>query len=65
LPRRSSIRFDIQDGAKRPVSAVADHEEVRNVVRVEVHEDLDHRFCLLYDPEHNFEERILNEQFTP
>ena len=65
LPRRSHIRFDIQDSAKRPVSAVADHDEARDVSRVEIHEDLDHRFCLLYDPEHNFEERILDEQFTP
>ena len=65
LPRHSRIRFDIQVDANRPVSAVADHAEVRNVVRVDIHEDLDHPFCLLYDPEHNFEERILNEQFTP
>ena len=65
LPRDSHIRFEIQESAKRPVSAVADHEEVRNVSRVDVHEDRSRRFYLLYDPEHNFEERILNEQFTP
>jgi len=64
LPSTSRVTLDILDQDKRPVSAVADHTEVRNVVRVEVGETHDHRFFLLYDPEHNFEERILSEQFT-
>ncbi len=65
LPSSSHIRLDISDVSKRPVSAVADHAEVRNVGRVDIREDRDRYFSLLYDPEHNFEERILNEQFTP
>ena len=65
LPSGSHIRLDISDVSKRPVSAVADHAEVRKVDRVDIREDRDKYFSLLYDPEHNFEERILNEQFTP
>ena len=64
VPRESRLRFDVLGGAKRPVSAVADHTEVRNVARVEVREDPKHRFHLLFDPEHNFEERIVREQFA-
>ena len=64
IPRDSRLRFEVLDGAKRPVSAVADHSEVRNVARVEVREDRAHHFQLLYDSEHNFEERIVREQFA-
>ncbi|MBT6386224.1 MAG: NAD kinase, partial [Alphaproteobacteria bacterium] len=46
-----------------PVSAVADHTEVRDVVSVEIEEDRSTRIRLLFDPEHNLEERILREQF--
>ena len=53
------------DPGLRPVSAVADFTEVRNVVEVEVHETNGIRPTLLFDPEHNLEERILNEQFVP
>jgi len=65
LPRRALVRFDILEAEKRPVSAVADHTEVRDVSRVEVREDRAHRMRMLFDPEHNLEERILNEQFIP
>jgi len=64
VPRDSRLRFDVLGGTKRPVSAVADHIEVRDVARVEVREDRAHRFQLLFDPEHNFEERIVREQFA-
>ena len=40
-------------------------EEVRDVVRVEVWEDRSLSLCLLFDPEHNLDERILKEQFIP
>ncbi|MEQ9575395.1 MAG: NAD kinase, partial [Rhodospirillales bacterium] len=49
----------------RPVSATADYTEVRDVRRVEIHQDHSHRLELLFDPEHNLEERILKEQFEP
>ena len=65
LPHTAHISFDILETAKRPVSAVADFTEVREVERVEVTEARDVSLTLLFDPEFNFEERILKEQFEP
>ena len=48
---------------KRPVSATADYTEVRDVTRVEVREDPSVSLHLLFDPEHNLEQRIIGEQF--
>ena len=44
---------------------MADNEEVRNVLSVRVEEDRTEELTLLFDAEHNLEERILNEQFIP
>jgi NAD+ kinase len=65
LPSRAKVEFDILESDKRPVSATADHTEIRDVVRVEVAEDRTKRLTLLFDPEHSFEERVLKEQFAP
>jgi len=65
LPRAAGIRFDVLESDKRPVSAVADSTEVRDVVRVEVAEDGTAALALLFDPESHLEERILKEQFAP
>ena len=65
LPRDARVRFDVLDPEKRPVSASPDARETRDVVRVEVQEDRDIAMHLLFDPERNLEERILNEQFRP
>jgi NAD+ kinase len=65
LPSRSRFEIRVLDPAKRPVSAVADFTEVRDVVHVEVWEDRSLSSRLLFDPEHNLEERILKEQFVP
>lgn len=65
LPRQARVRFEILDRFKRSVSAVADATEVRDVTEVEVFEEPEIDMHLLFDPEHNLEERILNEQFTP
>lgn len=65
LPRNVHVKFEILDNYKRPVSAVADLTEVREVVEVEIHEARDISLKVLFDPEHNLEERILNEQFIP
>ena len=63
LPREAHIEFDIKDSIKRPVSAVADAVEVRDVKNVKVKEAPDITINLLFDPEHNLEQRILDEQF--
>ena len=49
--------------AKRPVAAVADHDEVRSVRTVEISLDHSTTMQLLFDPGHRLEERILREQF--
>ena len=64
LGHESSITFEILEAHKRPVSAVADFTEVRDVVSVSVFEDRTTSLALLFDPEHNLEERITNEQFS-
>lgn len=64
LNHQSSITFEVLDADKRPVSAVADFSEVRDVVSVSVFEDRTIALSLLFDPEHNLEERITTEQFS-
>ncbi|MBN9534530.1 MAG: NAD kinase [Alphaproteobacteria bacterium] len=63
LPRRARTRFEIMEAGKRPVSAVADDFEVRDVTAVEVVEDRSISTTLLFDAGHNLDERILAEQF--
>jgi NAD+ kinase len=63
IPAVTDIRIDILDPYKRPVSATADSNEVRDVIEVRIRESRDQTMTLLFDPEHNLEERILNEQF--
>lgn len=65
LPLRARVTFEVLDPDKRPVSAVADATEVRNVVEVHVAEDPTTDLTILFDPEHGLEERILQEQFIP
>jgi len=63
LPANSKIKFSILENTSRPVSATADYNEVRNVKEVEVMEDKDHQFIILFDANHSLEERIIREQF--
>ena len=63
LPAVTDIKLEILDPYKRPVSATADANEVRDVVEVGIRESREQTMTLLFDPEHNLEERILNEQF--
>ena len=63
LPDRAKVVIDVLESDKRPVAAVADHEEFRKVARVEVEMDHAVGLTLLHDPGHSMEERILREQF--
>jgi NAD+ kinase len=65
LPRSAKVVFDVLEADKRPVSAVADFTEIRDVADVTVCEDDTVSLTLLFDPEHNLEERIVVEQFVP
>ena len=63
LPDRARISVDILEAEKRPVAAVADHDEVRSVASVEIAMDHAISINLLFDPGHNLDDRILREQF--
>lgn len=63
MSQNVEIRFEICHPEKRPVSAVADTIEVRNVKSVTVKQVQSTSKTLLFDKEHTLEERILNEQF--
>ena len=64
LPHQAQVRFKALETDKRPISAVADYTEVRDVVAVDVHENRDIAMTLLFDREFNLEERVLKEQFA-
>lgn len=63
LPENTVIRFTALDPVKRPVSAVADQREVRDVAQVEIRIDRTTPLTLLFDPEHTLDDRIAAEQF--
>ncbi|TWT23755.1 NAD kinase [Luteimonas marina] len=63
LKADTEVRFRVLDPYKRPVSATADSHEVRDVVEVMIRESRERTVTMLFDPEHNLEERILSEQF--
>jgi len=64
LSHNSSINFNIVEPKKRPVNVVADFTEFQDVVEVVISEQRKSGVTLLFDPEHNLEERIIKEQFT-
>jgi NAD+ kinase len=64
LPNTAKVIFEVLDPDKRPVGATADTAEVRDVLRVEVSEAPGIALNLLFDPEHNLEQRIIQEQFA-
>ncbi len=64
LPDRYVIRLDVLESNKRPVSAVADQREIRDVAWVEVALDRTKALSLLFDPEHALDDRIAMEQFV-
>jgi len=63
LPSSCHVRFEVMDNYKRPVSATADAQEVRNVVSVDVFQEKSIKLKLMFDPDHSLEDRILDEQF--
>ncbi|MBI5260957.1 MAG: NAD kinase [Bradyrhizobium sp.] len=63
LPNTAYVVIEVLEDDKRPVAAVADHDEVRDVRRVEVLSDKSISMRMLFDPGHSLEERILREQF--
>ena len=64
LPNSAFVVIEVLESEKRPVAAVADHDEARDVRRVEILTDRSIAMRMLFDPGHSLEERILREQFS-
>jgi NAD+ kinase len=63
LPDRMKIILRVLDPAKRPVAAVADQKELRDIAEVRLEIARDRELTLLFDPGQSLEERIVAEQF--
>jgi NAD+ kinase len=63
LPSNAKVTIDVLESKKRPVSAVADHSEFRNVLSVDIAEERGIGLRLMFDPGHELHDRILAEQF--
>ena len=64
LPQSARVTFEILEADKRPVSAVADNFEVRDVLEVHISEDRGTSLSMLFDAGRSLEERVLAEQFS-
>jgi NAD+ kinase len=63
LPDHYDIEFRVLDPEKRPVAAVADQKELRDIQAVRIRVAREHQLTLLFDPGRSLEERIFSEQF--
>src|SRR5262249_49521945 len=64
LPDTATVTIAVQEAERRPVAAVADHDEVRSVLSVDICRDPDIAMQMMFDPGHSLDERILREQFV-
>jgi NAD+ kinase len=58
------VRVDVLEAERRPVSASADSQEVRDVAFVEIAEDSTQPLTMLFDNGVALDERVLQEQFA-
>ena len=63
LPDRMRIGLKVLEPVKRPVAAVADQKELRDIAQVSCEIAHDTQLELLFDPGQSLEERIVSEQF--
>lgn len=63
IPDSSVVEITVNDVEKRPVNAVADHNEIKSVRRVRVQADKLSKTTILFDADHSWDERIVREQF--
>lgn len=63
IPNQSTVVFEVLEPGKRPVNAVADHTEVKSVIKVTVRESRSLTATIMFDANHSWDERILAEQF--
>lgn len=64
LRQEATVEIAVIAPDRRPVSAAADNQEVRDIASVEVEVDRNNRLTMLFDPGHALDERILREQFA-
>lgn len=64
LPDRSRVTFRVFEPGKRPVAAVADQKELRDIAEVRLQVDRSRELTLLFDPGHALDDRIVAEQFA-
>ena len=64
LPDNAKVTIKCLDYEKRPVSAMADNFEILNVTEVDIEQDKSTELKILFDADHNLDERILSEQFV-
>ncbi len=64
LPVGAQIKFEIIDSKKRPVHAVADFFESKNIASVTIRSTDKKVIKLLFDQHHTFEDRVIKEQFS-
>lgn len=64
LPQDVFVDIEILEPEKRPVNAVADHQEVKSVLHVTIRLKRDQEVWILTDPDHTWSDRILSEQFA-
>lgn len=65
IPHEKTLTIETLEDKKRPVYAMADVVEFKNVVSVEIREARSMACDLLFDPSHNLYDRIMREQFLP
>lgn len=63
LNNHAEVTLRTLEAAKRPISAVADNVEFKNVIETVVREYRERKVTLLFDPGTSLEERVLSEQF--
>ncbi|MGC2410283.1 MAG: NAD kinase [Methyloceanibacter sp.] len=63
LPNEAIVLVEVLEPEKRPVSAVADNVEFRDVIAVEIREESGVDIFMMFDTGHTLAERILSEQF--
>ena len=61
---KSKVVFIILDEKKRSVNVSADFKEIKDIKKVEIREDRSVKLSLLFDPDHNFDKKVLKEQFS-
>ncbi len=63
IPNQSTVDLEVLEPEKRPVNAVADHTEVKSVVKVTIRESRSVTATIMFDASHSWDDRILAEQF--